>query len=77
MAQRLYKKLSTMPDIKFTQTVESNQLFFIMPHEKEDKLQEYYHFYFWNETIGEMRLVTSFDTTEEDVDKLIACIKTL
>ena len=48
-----------------------------MPHEKEDKLQEYYHFYFWNETIGEMRLVTSFDTTEEDVDKLIACIKTL
>lgn len=77
MAQRLYKKLSTMPDIKFTQTVESNQLFFIMPREKEDKLQEYYHFYFWNETIGEMRLVTSFDTTEEDVDKLIACIKTL
>ena len=75
MAQRLYKKLSTMPDIKFTQTVESNQLFFIMPREKEDKLQEYYHFYFWNETIGEMRLVTSFDTTEEDVDKLIACIK--
>ena len=67
----------TMPDIKFTQTVESNQLFFIMPREKEDKLQEYYHFYFWNETIGEMRLVTSFDTTEEDVDKLIACIKTL
>ena len=77
MAQRLYKKLSTMPDIKFTQTVESNQLFFIMPREKEDKLQEYYHFYFWNETIGEMRLVTSFDTEEEDVDKLIACIKAL
>ena len=77
MAQRLYKKLSTMPDIKFTQTVESNQLFFIMPREKENKLQKYYHFYFWNEAIGEMRLVTSFDTTEEDVDKLIACIKTL
>ncbi len=35
MAQRLYKKLSTMPDIKFTQTVESNQLFFIMPREKK------------------------------------------
>lgn len=33
--------------------------------------------YFWNEAIGEMRLVTSFDTEEEDVDKLIACIKAL
>ena len=77
MAQRLYKELSTMPDIKFTQTVESNQLFFIMPREKENKLQKYYHFYFWNEAIGEMRLVTSFDSEEEDVDKLIACIKAL
>ena len=67
MAQRLYKELSTIPDIKFTQTVESNQLFFIMPREKENKLQKYYHFYFWNEAIGEMRLVTSFDTEEEDV----------
>ena len=77
MAQRLYKELSTIPDIKFTQTVESNQLFFIMPRKKENKLQKYYHFYFWNEAIGEMRLVTSFDTEEEDVDKLIACIKAL
>ena len=48
-----------------------------MPREKENKLQKYYHFYFWNEAIGEMRLVTSFDTEEEDVDKLIACIKAL
>ena len=66
-----------MPDIKFAQTVESKQLFFIMPRVKENKLQKYYHFYFWNEAIGEMRLVTSFDTEEEDVDKLIACIKAL
>lgn len=75
MAQRLYNELSAMADVKFTQPVESNQLFFTMPREKEDKLQEIYHFYFWNEAIGEMRLVTSFDITEEDVDQLIACIK--
>ena len=38
----------------------SSFLFFIMPREKENRLQKYYHFYFWNEAIGEMRLVTSF-----------------
>lgn len=71
MAARLYEALSAMPDVKFTQPVESNQLFFIMPRQKEDKLQEHYHFYFWNEAANEMRLVTSWDTTEEDVERLI------
>lgn len=77
MVQRLYKELSALPDVKFTQPAESNQLFFIMPREKEDKLEKQYHFYFWNEAIGEMRPVTSFYTTEEDVDNIISCIKSL
>ena len=77
MARRLYQALSAMPDVQFTQPVESNQLFFIMSKEKEQKLEEHYHFYFWNEAAGEMRLVTSFDTTEEDVDKLTECIRGL
>lgn len=77
MAQRLYQALVAMPDVHFTQPVESNQLFFIMPRAKSDRLQEHYHFYFWNEGTGEMRLVTSFDTTEEDVDQLIAHMKSL
>jgi threonine aldolase len=48
-----------------------------MPKEKEEKLHEKYYFYYWNEAIGEMRLVTSWDTTEEDVDGLIEYVKRL
>ena len=77
MAQKLYKELVKMPDVKFTQKPESNQLFLIMPREKEDKLLEKYFFYFWDENINEIRFVTSFDTTEEDVDNFIADIKRL
>lgn len=77
MAQRLYRELSALPDVKFTQPVESNQLFLIMPREKEERLQSQYPFYFWDEGKNEMRLVTSFDTTEADVDQLVACIKAL
>ena len=76
-AKKLYDALVQMPDVRFTQPMESNQLFFIMPREKEDKLQEYTHFYFWNEAVNEMRLVTSWDTTDEDVEGLIDYIKGL
>jgi hypothetical protein len=44
---------------------------------QEEKLHEKYYFYYWNESVGEMRLVTSWDTTEEDVDGLIEYLKTL
>ena len=77
MAAKLSDALQAMPDVTFTQPVESNQLFFIMPREKEDKLQEFYHFYFWNDAMNEMRLVTSWDTTDEDIDSLIERIKSL
>ena len=30
-----------------------------------------YFFYFWNEENNEIRLVTSFDTTEDDIDRFI------
>lgn len=77
LAKKLHDVLAAMPDVKFTQPMESNQLFFIMPKEKEEKLHEKYYFYYWNEAVGEMRLVTSWDTTEEDVDGLIAYLQTL
>lgn len=77
MAKRLYEALSAMPDVKFTQKPESNQLFLTMPREKEDRLLEKYFFYFWNEAENEIRFVTSFDTTEEDIDELITSIREL
>jgi len=77
LAVKLRDALLEMPDVTFTQPMESNQLFFIMPKEKEEKLHEKFYFYYWNEAVGEMRLVTSWDTTEEDVDSLIAYLQTL
>lgn len=77
MAQKLYNALKAMPDVTFTQPMESNQLFFIMPREKEEKLHDYTYFYYWNKAAGEMRLVTSWDTTDEDIDGLITYIQGL
>lgn len=66
-AVRLAEILRRYPEIRFTQKVESNQLFFTLPAEAVRKLQEKYFFYMWNEEKNEARLVTSWDTTEADL----------
>ena len=57
--------------------VESNALFFILPKKITDKLRERYFFYDWDESRNEMRLVCSWDTTEQDIRDVIAYLKTL
>ena len=75
MAKRLYDALKQIPGVRFTQKVESNQLFLTMPRAEIDRMLQSYFFYFWNEEADEIRLVTSFDTTEEDIDTFIRILK--
>lgn len=77
MAQLLYNGLSVYPEVVFTQKPESNALFLRMPKAWTDELLKDYFFYFWNEAEGEIRLVTSFDTTEEDVVRFIDRVREL
>jgi len=67
--------LKKLPEVTFTQKAESNQLFLTMPRPEIDRMLESYFFYFWNEDNNEIRLVTSFDTTEEDVDEFMRLLK--
>lgn len=73
-ANQMGKKIATMlskyPQVAFTQKPESNQIFFTAPKDALDKLMNDYFFYYWNEEIGEARLVASWDTTDEDVSSL-------
>ncbi len=66
-ATKLADIMKQYPQISFTQKIESNALFFTIPTEALRKLQEEYFFYMWNEEQNEARLVTSWDTTGEDI----------
>ncbi|HOO94616.1 MAG TPA: beta-eliminating lyase-related protein [Proteiniphilum sp.] len=66
-AQMLYREMSRVKGIEITQKVESNAIFFILPKSITDRLRERYFFYDWDESRNEMRLVCSWDTTEEDI----------
>ncbi len=67
MAAQLADALSRVPGVRFTQKVESNQIFCILPPEMLKFLREKYFFYMWNDAAGEARFVTSWDTTEGDI----------
>jgi threonine aldolase len=69
-AARLAGILREIPGVNFTQEPQTNQLFFTMPAEAARRLAERYFFYYWNEEACEVRLVTSWDTSDADVDRL-------
>ena len=75
MAKLLAEKLREVPRIQFTQPVESNGVFAIVPKKYIARLQKHYFFYVWNESISEVRFMTSFDTTEEDIADFVSLVK--
>ncbi len=75
MAQELAMRLEGLPEIHFTQKVESNALFLTMPPKTIKQLLKSYFFYFWNEARNEIRLVCSWDTTPGDVESFVAAVR--
>lgn len=66
-AQKLLSIMKEVKGIQITQKVESNAVFFILPKDITNKLREKYFFYDWDVSINEMRLVCSWDTTDDDI----------
>jgi len=71
MAQILGSELAKVPKIKLTQLVQSNGVFATIPKEYIPVLQEKYFFYVWDDAISEVRLMASFDTSEDDIRNFI------
>ncbi len=75
MAKILESKLKGLDRIVITQPVQSNGVFVIMPYSVAREVSKTYFFYPWNEMNSEYRLMTSWDTTEEDIDGFVALMK--
>lgn len=75
MAGIFAEKLRGVKGIRITQEVQSNGIFVIMPQEVAEELRKQYFFYPWNEQNSEYRLMTSWDTTEEDIDNFIDLLR--
>ncbi len=71
MAKLLEKGLREFEMCHIHYQVDANAIFLSLPREIAFKLQERFFFYFWDEDPLEIRLMTSFMTTEQDIDALL------
>lgn len=74
-ATKLRAQLEKLPEIHFTQPTQSNQLFLTLPPQAAKKLAKKQAFFLWNEETTEIRFVTSFDTTAQDIHALVNDVK--
>lgn len=75
MARLLAGRVATVPGVTITRAVEANEVFAVLPNEVIEPLAAEFDFYVWDERAGEVRWVTSWDTTAEDVARFAAGIE--
>lgn len=75
MARMLADEVSVIPGIEITQKVEINGVFAIVPPEIVPELQNEFFFYVWDEETSEVRWMTSWDTTEEDIREFVSLLR--
>ena len=64
-----------IPGVKVDREPEANSVFARLPHDAIAALQAESFFWMWDEPTDEVRWMTSFDTTEADVDEFAALIE--
>ncbi len=77
MARRLAEGASAVRGVSLAYPVQANGVFARLPREWIAPLQERSFFYVWDEEAGIARWMCSFDTTEEDVDGLLAALRSM
>ena len=74
MARRLAAGVEGIPGVVVTDSVGANAVFAVLPPEVTAALQEEFTFYVWNQATGQVRWMTSWATTPEQVDAFVARI---
>jgi threonine aldolase len=65
----------TLPGLTLTQDSPANAIFATLPTDAADRIRAQARFYDWDRARGEVRWMTSWDTTEADVDRFLAIIR--
>jgi threonine aldolase len=80
MAARLRRSLErgistgSIRGLRFSQPTQANAVFAVIDNNAADRIRERVRFYDWDRAAGEVRWMTAFDTTEDDVDNFVAVI---
>ncbi|CAN5447217.1 low specificity L-threonine aldolase [soil metagenome] len=61
--------------LSFSQPTQANAVFAVLANDVADRIRERFRFYDWDRAAGQVRWMTSFDTTEADVDTFVEAIR--
>jgi threonine aldolase len=75
MARLLAERVSQVSGVTLTQPVEANGVFARVPAVHIPALQQRALFHVWNPDTSEVRWMTAWDTTEEDVERFAAAVR--
>ncbi len=74
-AARLAAAIEGIGGVRLTRRPEANAVFAVLPAAVKDPLAARFGFYDWDAAAGEVRLMTSWDTTAADVDEFAAALR--
>jgi threonine aldolase len=77
MARLLAGRAAQIPGVRINRPVEANGVFAVIPEKLIEPLQQEFFFYVWDETLSEVRWMTSWDTTEDDIIRFTTLIANL
>jgi threonine aldolase len=78
MAKRLEAGISGLPGIRLAYPVQGNGVFAEISRTQADLLQRDWNFHIWSDAVAGrcvVRWMTAFDTSERDVDALVAAVR--
>jgi threonine aldolase len=75
MTARLYAHVKAMPGITITRPAPCNAIFAVLDRAVIERAQREFFFYVFDETLPEVRWMTHWATTPDDVDEFVACLK--
>jgi threonine aldolase len=75
MATRLADAVREVPGVRLELPVQANGLFPVLDPAVTARLQERFPFYVWDEGTGQVRWMTSWATTPDDVDAFATAVR--
>jgi threonine aldolase len=77
MSQLLAERVAVIPGVEITRPPDVNSVFARVPPSALAALQAWSHFYVWEPVTTEVRWMTSYDTTADDVERFAAGVEAL
>jgi threonine aldolase len=74
MAERLLERVRTISGVRVTRPVRCNAVFATLDRGAIERIQREFFFYVFDESLPEVRWMTHWATTADDVDEFAACI---